>query len=69
MLDQTHAVTLSKKTPRLPKLSFGSPAIFIPKDPLLSVPFFRRVWFYRENFSAWRTPCVAQADIATSNLS
>jgi hypothetical protein len=57
MLDQAHADTLSKKTPGSPKLSFGSPAIFIPKDPLLSAPFFRRVWFYRENFSARRTPC------------
>jgi hypothetical protein len=34
----------------MPKsLSFGSPAVFSLKDPMLSAPSFRRVRPYREN--------------------
>jgi hypothetical protein len=40
----------STKKPSYQNPSFGSPAIFRDKDPLLSAPFSRRVWLYRDYF-------------------
>jgi hypothetical protein len=38
----------NKKAEHTLDSSFGSSAIFIPKDPPLSAPFSREVWLFRD---------------------